>query len=57
MHGFYIDREEKTIRFDAVISFDAEDRHKVFEKICADVKEAYPDYSIQAAIDMDFSEL
>ncbi|MCR4851171.1 MAG: cation diffusion facilitator family transporter [Lachnospiraceae bacterium] len=57
MHGFYIDRQEKTIRFDAVISFEAEDRHKVFEKVCADVKEAYPDYSIQAALDMDFSEL
>ena len=57
MHGFYIDRQEKIIRFDAVISFEAENRHSVFEKICADVNEAYPDYSIQAAIDMDFSEL
>ena len=57
MHGFYIDRQEKTIRFDVVISFEAEDRHRVFENVCAGVKEAYPDYSIQAAMDMDFSEL
>ena len=57
MHGFYIDHEDKTIRFDTVISFDANDRHQVFNELCEDVKNAFPDYHIQAAMDMDFSEI
>lgn len=56
IHGFYIDPTEKTLRFDVVISFDAPDRHKVFDEICSDVQREYPDYSIQAVMDSDFSE-
>ncbi len=57
MHGFYINKEDKVIRFDTVISFEANDRHQVFTELCKDVKEAYPGYDIQAAMDMDFSEI
>ena len=56
IHGFYYDDEKKSIRFDVVISFDAPDHHKVFEEVCAAVHDAYPEYSVQAAIDRDFSE-
>ena len=56
MHGFYLTKEEKKIRFDIVISFDAEDRRAVFNKAVADVQKAYPDYELQAAMDTDFSE-
>ena len=56
IHGFYYDDEKKSIRFDVVISFDAPDHHKVFEEVCAAVHAAYPEYSVQAAIDRDFSE-
>ena len=56
MHGFYMDKENKTMRFDIVISFDAKERKKVYRSILADVQKAYPEYQLQVAMDMDFSE-
>lgn len=56
MHGFYYDKEEKSMRFDIVVSFDAPDRNEVYEKVLSAVKEAYPDYKIHIATDIDFSE-
>ena len=56
MHGFYQDREEKTLRFDVVVSFDAKDRRQVHREICERVQEAFPDYTLQVVMDMDFSE-
>ena len=56
LHGFYLIKEPKTLRFDIVISFDARDRRAVFEEVLADVRKAFPDYAIQAAMDTDFSE-
>ena len=57
MHGFYLDKEESSLRFDIVVSFDAEDRDKVYNDALARVKEAYPDHQIQIAMDIDFSEI
>ena len=56
LHGFYLIKEPKTLRFDIVISFDARDRRAVFEEVLADVRKAFPDYALQAAMDTDFSE-
>lgn len=56
MHGFYINTEEKTMRFDIVISFDAEKRSEVYREVCEKVAAAYPDYAIQIGMDTDFSE-
>ncbi len=56
MHGFYLDKAEKTLRFDIVVSFDADDRRKVYREICENVQKAYPDYTLQIAMDTDFSE-
>ena len=56
MHGFYLDRAEKTLRFDIVVSFDAPDRGRVYREVCASVQQAYPDYTLQVAMDTDFSE-
>ena len=57
MHGFYIDKEEKAMRFDAVISFDAEDRSVVYREVCEKVQDAYPGYNVQIAMDIDFNEV
>ena len=57
MHGFFLDKAEKTIRFDIVVSFDAEDRRQVYREICESVQKAYPDYALQVAMDTDFSEI
>jgi len=56
MHGFYLDKAEKTLRFDIVVSFDAKDRKQVYREICESVQKAYPDYTLQVAMDTDFSE-
>ena len=56
MHGFYMDKEKKTMRFDLVLSFDSPDRTKAFKDIHDDVQKEYPDYTLQMAMDTDFSE-
>lgn len=55
LHGFYADREKKTMRFDIVVSFEAEDRKKVYQDIREAVQKAYPDYQLQITLDTDFS--
>ncbi len=56
MHGFYMDKAEKTIRFDVVVSFDAKDRRQVYRDIFDKVQAEYPGYRLQIALDTDFSE-
>ena len=57
MHGFYMDKEEKLLRFDIIVSFEAGDRRKVFREACDKVRKEFPEYTVQAAMDMDFSEI
>ena len=56
MHGFYLSKEPKGLRFDVVISFNADDRRAVFRQVVEDVQRAFPDYQLQAAMDTDFAE-
>ena len=56
VHGFYVNEEKKTIRFDVVVSFDAPDRRKVWADVCEIVQKMYPDYELMIAMDSDFSE-
>ncbi len=56
MHGFYINREKRTLRFDVVISFDEKDRPALFERIRKQIQEEFPDYELQIAMDTDFIE-
>ena len=56
VHGFYLLKEQKSIRFDIVISFDARDRRAVYKEVVANVQKAFPDYELQVAMDTDFSE-
>ena len=56
IHGFYLLKEKKTLRFDIVISFDAKDRRAVYSEVVADVQKAFPDYELQVTMDTDFTE-
>lgn len=56
LHGFYLLKEEKIMRFDIVISFDAKDRRSVYREVVNDVKNTFPEYRLQVAMDTDFSE-
>ena len=55
MHGFYLDKAEKTMRFDVVVSFEAKDRRSVYREVCETVQKEYPDYTLQVAMDADLS--
>ena len=56
MHGFYLTKDRKKMRFDIVISFDAGDRKAVYKEVIADVQKSFPDYELQVAMDTDFTE-
>lgn len=56
IHGFYLLKEQKSMRFDIVISFDAKDRRAVCKGVAADVQKAFPDYALQVVMDTDFAE-
>ncbi len=55
IHGFYLDEEKKTIRFDLVVSFDAGDRRSVYKEVIETVQKEYPDYTLNVAMDTDFT--
>lgn len=57
MHGFYMDEENKTIRFDVVISLDAKDRMAVYQRALSAAQSLYPDYSFNVVIDTDYAEV
>jgi cation diffusion facilitator family transporter len=56
LHGFYLDEETKTIKFDIVMTFEAEDRQAEFREICGKVREMYPDYKVFINLDDDISD-
>ena len=56
MHGFYLTKEEKAMRFDIVVSFDAKDRRALYTEVVSDVQKAFPEYTLQVAMDTDFAE-
>jgi len=56
MHGFYIDEEEKTMRFDMIVSFDSLNMQQLFMHVVDDEKAAFPDYDVQVQFDTDISD-
>ncbi|MBE5905371.1 MAG: cation transporter [Lachnospiraceae bacterium] len=56
IHAFYVNEEKKTLRFDVVISLNEKNRTAVYQKVYDGVQKMYPEYSLQIAMDTDFSE-
>ena len=54
-HGFFLDLERKDIRFDVVVSFDADSKELV-STITNEVIELYPGYRVVIAPDVDLSD-
>lgn len=52
LHGFYADTEQKTMRFDVVVSFEM-DRNEALQIMLAEVQANYPDYTVQIVPDVD----
>lgn len=55
VHGFYLDKENKDMRFDVVMSFDV-DHHDGLEHLYKEICEAFPDYKITIAPDIDITD-
>ena len=53
IHGFYVDLEKKSISFDVVLDYGVDDRQKLFAQIKNEVENAYPDYVLNMALDID----
>ncbi len=55
MHGFYADTEQKTIRFDVVMSFDV-DRKEALETLYSEVTALCPEYEVLIVPDVDVAD-
>lgn len=53
IHGFYL--ENKTIRFDVVLSFDVSPE-EALNILIRDIKNLYPDYTVQILYDIDITD-
>ena len=56
LHGLFADTENKKIKMDAVISFDAADMNEVVKQFSARLKEIFPDYEVIVQLDRDVSD-
>lgn len=56
IHGFYVDIEEKNMRFDVIVSFD-KDFTEAIEIITDEVQQRYPEYKIMMVPDIDFTDI
>ena len=56
LHGFYLEADEKAMRFDLVVGFDVPDRRKAYRDALDAVQQAYPDLQLRATMDTDFCE-
>ncbi|MBO6011806.1 MAG: cation transporter, partial [Oscillospiraceae bacterium] len=55
VHGFYADTQAKTLRFDAVVSFDI-DRAEALGIMTREIGELYPGYTVQIVPDTDVTD-
>ena len=55
LHGFYVDVEAKDMTFDVVMSFDITPKEGI-SIIYNEIKDAYPEYNVQVAPDVDVSD-
>ncbi len=55
MHGFYVDSETKSIRFDVVLSFDI-DRKEALDTLYREVSPLYPEYQVFITPDVDMTD-
>lgn len=56
VHGFYVDRTKKTMRFDVVVTF-GRNRETLIQELKQEITRLYPDYQVSVDIDRDISAL
>lgn len=53
IHGFRVDEELKQMNLDVIIDYSVKNRAEIFAGICRELAEAFPDYSVNAILDID----
>ena len=53
VHGFYVDTEKKSMNLDVILDFALDDRMGTFNKIRDELQQAYPEYQLNMAMDVD----
>lgn len=56
MHGFYLDKEEKSISFDIIIDFKAKNSQEIYKEIYDETHNKYKDYKLNITLDLDISD-
>ncbi|MCR5093149.1 MAG: cation diffusion facilitator family transporter [Lachnospiraceae bacterium] len=56
MHGFYLNEQERRIRFDVIIDFAAPDRYALYRHLTEDVQQIAKDYAVEITMDSDISD-
>lgn len=56
MHGFYLDKAEKSISFDIIIDFSAKDREEIYRMIYEEIRRVFHDYKINITLDADLND-
>ena len=56
MHGFFLDKKDKTMKFDIIISYDAQNREQLYKEIMKKVAATFPEYTPQVQLDFDISD-
>ena len=56
MHGFYLDKIDKEIKFDIVTDYEVSNITALRDEVAARVNELYPDYDVTIVVKKDFSE-
>ncbi|MGN8764529.1 cation diffusion facilitator family transporter [Hornefia butyriciproducens] len=55
LHGFFVDMENKEMRFDVVMSFEI-DRQEGVETLTEEIRKLYPDFRVSIVSDVDVSD-
>ena len=56
MHGFYLNKKEKSISFDIIIDFSDKDKEKIYNEIYEKVSNKYSEYNLNITMDFDVSD-
>lgn len=56
MHGFYLDKDDKTIRFDIIIDFKTKKRDQIYREIRDKVRSEFEGYAVMVTLDVDMSD-
>ena len=53
VHGFHIYGEERLMVFDMVLDYSVHDRDALYNRICSEISDRYPDYMVYINLDAD----